>query len=675
MIKWIVTSSILIAVIITLRHLLKGKISLRLQYALWGLVLLRLLIPFSIGSSGFSVMNLVQKVPVVQDAESISNVDRIEHMTDGSVEGYYPSDFMGDFPTVVAESKTAEEYARMEKVLSFRKAFIPIWLCGAAILFIVFAASNRRFSSRLRRTRKPLEVKGSALPVYISNETDTPCLFGLFSPEIYVTSEAAGDATILWHTVEHETTHFRHGDNFWSVLRVICLALHWYNPLVWWAAFLSRNDVELACDEATILRIGEAQRAEYGRTLIAMTCQKRTAFLIAATIMTGSKSSIKERITRIAKKPKLLIPAVIAVLLVAFVVVGCTFTGAKTENAKIISLTADESEAYNKAFEPLLYDEQGNAISVNPISQFLSSYYDRPEDINLAELLRYFPSDGTVTDKTEFEALKDSENWPFGANMTLDGMPVIIHKFSADTVNRALKKYMGITLEDLSGAGMDKLIYLKNYHAYYNFTSFTSDAGFGSFTCVSGERQGDLVRLFGETATLTLKIQGDGFWIVSHQLTGEVTGANTATDRIGIVADGVDVPDMVLAAAKVQAADDFSVYSTNHPDYEYEDWQIDTLEKVYTYNDLDGLTLDVYKMTDEFLSDAPKNVMLPGGMSMTDDGWVWHCYFNYLIVDADEGRYLFTLVEIDASPGFGAFTADLEARLEDYESDLQTPDE
>lgn len=350
-IEWIVTSSILIAVIIALRCLLKGKISLRLQYALWGLVLLRLLIPFSIGSSGFSVMNTVQKVPVVQDAESMSSVDQIEHMTDGSVEGYYPSDFMCDFPTVVAENKTAEEYARMEKVLSFREAFIRIWRCGTAVLFIAFAASNGQFSSRLRRTRKPLEVKGSALPVYISNETDTPCLFGLFRPAIYLTQDAAEDAAILRHTVEHETTHFRHGDNFWSALRVVCLALHWYNPLVWWAAFLSRNDAELACDEATINRIGESERAEYGRALIGITCQKRTALLITATTMTESKSSIRERIMLLAKKPNMAVYTLVAVVVVAAIAVGCTFTGAEqpTEQVDIFSdgpITISVSQEY-----------------------------------------------------------------------------------------------------------------------------------------------------------------------------------------------------------------------------------------------------------------------------------------------------------------------------------------
>ena len=62
MINWIVTSCVLILVIVALRYILKGKISLRLQYALWGLVLLRLLIPFSIGNSSISVLNVTDKV-------------------------------------------------------------------------------------------------------------------------------------------------------------------------------------------------------------------------------------------------------------------------------------------------------------------------------------------------------------------------------------------------------------------------------------------------------------------------------------------------------------------------------------------------------------------------------------------------------------------------------------
>lgn len=80
--------------------------------------------------------------------------------------------------------------------------------------------------------------------------------------------------------------------------------------------------------------------------------------------MTGSKRSIKERIALIAKEPKLLTSAVISVVLVAFAAACCTFTGAKTVyNVEIVPLTAEEEEQYNKTFEPLLYDEQGNSTT------------------------------------------------------------------------------------------------------------------------------------------------------------------------------------------------------------------------------------------------------------------------------------------------------------------------
>ena len=61
MIEWIVSSCVLILIVTILRCLLKGKMPLRLQYALWGLVLLRLLVPFSLGESSISVMNVVRE--------------------------------------------------------------------------------------------------------------------------------------------------------------------------------------------------------------------------------------------------------------------------------------------------------------------------------------------------------------------------------------------------------------------------------------------------------------------------------------------------------------------------------------------------------------------------------------------------------------------------------------
>ena len=46
----------------------------------------------------------------------------------------------------------------------------------------------------------------------------------------------------LRHVLAHELTHYAHKDHIWSLLRCLALALHWYNPLVWLAAALSKRD-------------------------------------------------------------------------------------------------------------------------------------------------------------------------------------------------------------------------------------------------------------------------------------------------------------------------------------------------------------------------------------------------------------------------------------------------
>lgn len=172
---------------------------------------------------------------------------------------------------------------------------LGVWAAGAATLGAWLLWVNLRFAGQLRRSRRPLAAD-CPLPVYLSGAARTPCLFGLLHPAIYLTEEAAADERILRHSLAHELTHFAHKDHLWAVLRGICLALHWYNPLVWAAAGLSRRDGELCCDEATVKRLGEKERAAYGRTLLAVTCRGYGTSLLAATHMTGGKKGVQERI-------------------------------------------------------------------------------------------------------------------------------------------------------------------------------------------------------------------------------------------------------------------------------------------------------------------------------------------------------------------------------------------
>ena len=214
-----------------------------------------------------------------------------------------------------------------------------------------------------------------------------------------------------------------------------------------------------------------------------------------------------------AKKYRRILPLLMTFVLLMIGAAGCTPTNEEDGESDIVPLTAEELEYYKEIFEPMPTDEEGN-VTINPLNHFFSSYYEKPEDINLADFLRYYPSEEVVIEEAEFEALKNAENWPFGKDITQDEMPVPIHKFPADVVDEALRQHMGIGLDDLSGVGMDELVYLEEYDAFYNFTS---DAGFATFGPVSGEKEGDIVRLYSENAVLTLKIQDDGFLFVSHQ--------------------------------------------------------------------------------------------------------------------------------------------------------------
>ena len=351
MAEWILSSSILILIVIALRTVFKGKISLRLQYAIWGLVLLRLLIPVSFGSTDFSVANLTAKTEtptiVIQSTKPGENV-----------QAEYPVQHPQEQPNEIPSQNIPQNESVVEDNgidLSTYAIYIA-WGIGSFFVAGMFLLTNLRFKQRIMASRYGLDVRKNNLDVYATGEIDTPCLFGIKNPAIYVTYPVADNQTLLRHTLEHEATHHRHGDHIWAVLRCVCLAIHWYNPLVWWAALLSQRDAELACDEATIKRLGEGERAEYGRTLIGMTCQKKANVLITATTMNSGKSGIKERIMLIAKKPKMALYTVLIVVLVASIAVGCTFTGARDDSVGDLTGTkvfSSESEVTGMAIHAL----------------------------------------------------------------------------------------------------------------------------------------------------------------------------------------------------------------------------------------------------------------------------------------------------------------------------------
>lgn len=355
MLNWIVSSTVLILVVTALRFLLKGKISLRLQYALWAIVLVRLLIPGSFGETAISVGNWIEQLSQKKEVHEVYEFTQMKLPEMSYQQAYeevadrYVS--QGIDIAEIPENEFAEtvEYEIVETMTgewSLAEIAKVVWLIGGISVGLLFLYTNLRFQRNVLKarremcfdtesmasdTRKFLEACTTKLSIYLCDEIETPCVFGLFHPAVYVTNEVTKDEEVLRHVIAHEITHYLHRDYIWGVLRAVSLTIHWYNPFVWYAAILSRNDAELACDEAAIERLGERERVSYGRTLIELTCEKRSDVLLAATTMTGSGKSIKERIAMIVKRPKTKRYVGILVAAVVILCAGCTFTGADTD--------------------------------------------------------------------------------------------------------------------------------------------------------------------------------------------------------------------------------------------------------------------------------------------------------------------------------------------------------
>ncbi len=321
LISWCVTSSILLAVFLLLRGTLFRTLSPRVRYALWGVVLLRLLVPFQIPSLSLpaAAADLAPEPPVLSN-RPLSPDTAMGHAV-------IPSDLLEENGLTIADDGTVQaspsgqdaalwELQENGEVYMYfggptlddvlHAAVVLAWGVGAGVVLLAVLAANLWFAQKLRKSRRPLPLADCPLPVYEAYGLSSPCLCGVLRPAVYLTPEAAEDGRVRTHVLSHELTHFRHRDHIWSLLRCLALALHWYNPLVWAAVILSKRDGELACDEGTIRQLGEGERIPYGRTLIGLVARRSGAggVLSCSTTMTGGKKTVQRRIAQLVKQPE-----------------------------------------------------------------------------------------------------------------------------------------------------------------------------------------------------------------------------------------------------------------------------------------------------------------------------------------------------------------------------------
>ena len=346
MIAHIISSSLLIAAVVVTRALFRKKLSPRLIYGLWLLVLLKLCLPFQpftltlpqreTTEPPLELLTPETEIPTPENIPSLSEPEVFpEREPFDSVETV-PAQTLPEVSTsetAVPAPQTEPEKNRVNFSFPDFKTLLPyIWGIGSASVGLWFFAAGISHAIGLRAQRK-FFCKMGRTKVYISPGAKGPCVSGIV-PAIYLNTEAAQSAD-LDLILAHEKAHIRQGDTLWNLMRTLALTVYWWNPLVWAAAKLSAMDAELSCDSAVCKDLSENDRLYYAKILVRLAPQKTK---LSPGLGSGS---LKERIKMLTLKPKKRIFASAAVLILVLALTGCSMSKVSLESTESTTLPSE----------------------------------------------------------------------------------------------------------------------------------------------------------------------------------------------------------------------------------------------------------------------------------------------------------------------------------------------
>lgn len=453
-------SSLLIAVVMLLRSVFGAKLDKRLRYYLWLPVLLRLALPFSV-QSRLSFMNIFSAATPAP-AQT------------GAVELGEAADAVMIYAQDASPAAAAEPF-------SWRRFLLVLWLAGVIIAAGLVIWSNIRFSRRLAKGRRAVDI--DALPslcqrvgvrrmpkVYTSDSCTSPCAVGLFRPVIYLPEWVAAFPEEHSYILMHELTHIRRGDNILAALFSLCCAVYWFNPLVWGMGYFALTDRELACDAGVTKGMDTEEKTAYGMALISalqrQSAGRRHAF---ASGFATRKKEMFDRIRSIrsgspaARSAALCVCAVMTVALAMF---GTSAKAAEAapQDSSVQNSTVQESAAQNDTSSAVyvtfvaiegqstrtkgtvkLYDSDATEQLLNSLSPddgwtectLDTSSFDGDEYLYIA-----IPRDGNWSQGVTCQILRDEHSGYVYTGVSLSGDPALPWMRMSDEDYRSLNQVL-----------------------------------------------------------------------------------------------------------------------------------------------------------------------------------------------------------------------------------------
>ena len=270
--------------------------------ALWGIVAVRLLFPFSIKSA----------LSLIPSAETVGP----EIMTDTAPTIQSGIPFINNTVNPIISQTLAPA---TENSVNPLEVLIPslavAWVLGAILIFVYTAISYLSLRIKIGTS---VRLSGN---VYQSEYVKSPFVMGIFMPKIYIPFNMSGEAAEL--ILAHEQSHLQRKDHWWKPLGFLLLTVYWFNPLMWIAYAALCKDIELACDERVIKGFDNEKRADYSKTLLEYSVNRGA---VTACPLAFGEVGVRARIKSVLNYKKPAFWLVIASLVICIGVGVCFLT-------------------------------------------------------------------------------------------------------------------------------------------------------------------------------------------------------------------------------------------------------------------------------------------------------------------------------------------------------------
>lgn len=288
-----IAASWLVLAVLLLRFILK-KAPKWISCLLWGIVALRLVMPFSV-QSFFSLIPSAQVIP--------------QNIVTSATPAIYSG--IPQVNSAINPMFTQQLIRGEDPRGNILLLLSVIWIAGVTLMLLYSVVAYLKLRWQVRVS--VIHQKN----IYICDDVASPFILGSITPKIYIPSGM--DTRQLENVLAHENAHIKRKDHWWKPLGFLLLSVYWFNPLLWLAYILLCRDIERACDEKVIAGMDNAQKKSYSEALVACSVHRR---IIMACPVAFGEVSVKSRIKGIVnyKKP--------ALWIVGISILACTLTAA-----------------------------------------------------------------------------------------------------------------------------------------------------------------------------------------------------------------------------------------------------------------------------------------------------------------------------------------------------------